>query len=130
MNQNLMPIEEVNSRRTREKHETDSRKAGIKSGQVRREKKLIKDVLKSFLSSELKDKKERKTLKEMGFENTDLNNQTRMIAGIYNRAITGDVKAFEIIRDTIGEKPVDEIRIEDSRIEIINDIANMEEKDK
>ena len=34
--QNLMPIEQVNSRRTREEHSEDSKKGGQKSGEVRR----------------------------------------------------------------------------------------------
>ena len=34
--QNLMPIGQLNSRRTREQHSKDSQKGGQKSGEVRR----------------------------------------------------------------------------------------------
>ena len=39
---NLMPVEELNSRRTREQHSADSRKAGIASGKARQEKATMK----------------------------------------------------------------------------------------
>ena len=32
-----------------------------------------------------------------------------MIAGVMKRAIAGDVRAAEFIRDTIGEKPIERV---------------------
>jgi hypothetical protein len=34
-----------------------------------------------------------------------------MIAAILKKALKGDTKAFEIIRDTIGEKPAERISL-------------------
>ena len=43
--QNLMPIQEVNSRRSREEHKKDSAKGGKKSGEVRRKRKATRNAM-------------------------------------------------------------------------------------
>ena len=48
--QNLMPIQEVNSRRTREQHSEDSRKGGKRSAEVRRQRKAMKEQMEMLLS--------------------------------------------------------------------------------
>lgn len=40
---------------------------------------------------------------------TDKTTQDAMIAGVMKRAVAGDVRAAEFIRDTIGEKPVQKV---------------------
>ena len=94
--QNLMPIQVVNSRRTREKHSEDSRKAGIASGKARRENKLIKDRI----------------LERMGESDWD-----EMIDKLIERA-KEDTKSFESLRDTIGQKPKDTLAVENEHIVI------------
>ena len=37
-----------------------------------------------------------------------------MSLGLLDRALKGDVRAFEIVRDTIGEKPIANIKVEHS----------------
>ncbi len=68
------------------------RKGGIKSGEVRRQLKTFKELLNEQLSEENINKK---TLKE----------------AITNRllklALNGNLKAIEMVRDTIGEKPIE-----------------------
>lgn len=54
--QNLMPIEEVNSRRTPEQHSADSSKAGKRSGQVRREKADLRKIAQQVLDGTYTDK--------------------------------------------------------------------------
>lgn len=91
-----MPITEVNSRRTREKHSEDSRKAGVRSGEVRRENKLIKDRI----------------LERMGEKDWNT-----MIDNLIARA-QEDTKSFETLRDTIGQKPKDTLAVENEHIVI------------
>ena len=54
-----MPIEQVNSRRSREEHSKDSAKGGKKSGEVRRKRKAMKEQMDLLLSLpfNLKDSK-------------------------------------------------------------------------
>lgn len=94
--QNLMPIAEVNSRRTREQHSEDSRKGGVRSGEVRRENKLIKDRI----------------LERMGAADWD-----EYIDGIIARA-KDSTQGAEFFRDTIGEKPKDSLKVQGDNIDI------------
>ena len=89
---NLMPIKEVNSRRTREQHSADSRKGGIASGEARRRKKTLKEELITLLETD--------------------NNNNKISTEIKKKALSGDIQAFTTIRDTIGEKPVDKVEQE------------------
>lgn len=43
------------------------------------------------------------------FAKDEINNKILMLARIAEKAKNGDLKAFEIFRDTIGEKPVDRL---------------------
>ena len=63
-----------------------ARKANEKSHEVKREKKLLKEELMLLLA-------QGKT-------------QEKISLALIEEAIKGNVKAFEVIRDTIGEKPV------------------------
>lgn len=65
----------------------NGKKGGIKSGQTRRERKALKDELLLLL------------------ENEDI--QNRLCISLLEKGFKGDTKAFEVIRDTIGEKPTD-----------------------
>lgn len=103
--ENLMPIEQVNSRRTQEEHKKDSRKGGIKSGEARRRKKEFKELFNMLLDAEIKDEKAKKILNKLGIEDEDKTNKMLLVATTFQKAVQGDMRAFENIRDTAGEKP-------------------------
>lgn len=65
------------------------RNGGKKSVQKRRERKALKEQLLLLL--------------ETG------NAQEQLCTSLFEKAVSGDVRAFEVIRDTIGEKPVDKV---------------------
>ena len=81
------------SRTTDEKREI-ARKGGKRSGEVRRENKLIKDRI----------------LERMG--ETDWNT---MIDNLIARA-SEDTRSFEVLRDTIGQKPTEHIEADVSNV--------------
>lgn len=87
--QNLIP----NSQRSPEELREMAKKGGIASGKVRRERKKFKEDLLLALEA----MKDGKTVQELGVE------------AIIDKFIGGDMQAFTIIRDTIGEKPVDKL---------------------
>lgn len=74
--------------------------AGEKSGEARAERKTLKEGLLLLLNEQLKDKDGKAT---------DKTTQDAIIAGLVKRAVSGDTRAFEIIRDTIGEKPIEKV---------------------
>ena len=70
------------------------RKGGKKSGEAKREKKRLRELL------------------ELALATKDSNGNTaaeRIVAALLREAQGGNVKAFETIRDTIGQKPKDEV---------------------
>ena len=79
--------------RTTEEVREIGRKGGIASGKARREKKLLKELLEEALSKDT----------ETGNEYINI---TRALIKEANR---GNVKAYEVIRDTLGQKPVDKV---------------------
>lgn len=84
--QNLKPF---TSNQSREEAVKNGRKGGIRSGEVKRENKLIRDRI----------------LERMGAEDWD-----EYIDGIIARAKESKADA-EFLRDTIGEKPVEKQEI-------------------
>lgn len=87
---NLKPFSELTEKEQREIR----RKGGVASGKKRREKKTFKELLKIALEMSTKS------------GNT---NAEEIVASMILKAQSGDVKAFEAIRDTIGEKPKDNV---------------------
>ena len=103
MNDNLIP----QNKRTKEEQREIARKGGIASGKARRKKKLIKEQLELLLSLPLKDENAKRKLEQLGIDADNLDNQMAMIISIWNKALKGDIQAFNSIRDSIGEKPSD-----------------------
>lgn len=102
--QNLMPISEVNSRRTREEHSEDSRKAGVASGVSRRRKRSLREAADLYLSLPVADKRAWNKLARDGVEPEDVDNQMAVIAGLTLKAAKGDAKAAKVLFDLLGEQ--------------------------
>ena len=76
-------------------------RGGKKSAKSRQERKTFREGLLLLLNEPiLKDGKPSGKI-----------TQDAIIAGLVKRAISGDTRAFEMIRDTIGEKPVQEVAV-------------------
>lgn len=107
---NLIPV------RTEEEAREKGRRGGIASGEARRRKKTIKETLDILLECKPTDK----DLALMRAQGVDVDNDAtyrQAIAfSIVNRAMKGNARAFELIRDTVGEKPVE--KIEQTNIDV------------
>lgn len=88
--ENLIPLSE----RTKAEQREIQKKAGKASGEARREKKQFQKAILAALDAVNED------------GNTVLVN---IIAAQVKKALNGDTKAFEVLRDTSGEKPTDKI---------------------
>ena len=104
--QNLIP----NSERTPEELREMARNGGLASGEARRKRKTLKEELLLMLS--------------------DGDIQEKISLALINEAINGNnagsvTKAFEVIRDTIGEKPVDKVMIADVEPSVIEEVEKM-----
>ena len=104
--ENLIPMSE----RSKEEVREIARRGGIKSGETRRRKKTMKENLELLLTmsvgkGEKADIENGENIKDYAKENVTVE-QAMLIAQI-QKALKGDTQAFEMIRDLIGEKPVD-----------------------
>ena len=108
-----MPIEDYpnlipNSARTPEQLREQTRKGGIASGESRRKRKTFRESLLTILSMAPDDPEVVEHLKALGLDPTF---QTAIDLAQARVAAKGDTDAARFIRDTIGEKPRDELEI-------------------
>ena len=89
-----------------------NRLGGINSGAVRRKKAAMRDYVQFILGMKRKvSEKTLEQLKEMGVTEDEVTGQTLALMKIMDKAIAGDIKAMEFLRDTAGEKPTDNSNI-------------------
>lgn len=86
----------------------EARKIGSMGGkasvEARRKKKSMKEAASSILSLNVTEDMKR-TLKKMGVEDEDLIMQTAALVSVLQKALKGDIRAAEFLRDTAGENP-------------------------
>lgn len=104
--QNLIPT----NRRSKEEVRKNAAIGGKKSGETRRARKTLKEELLLILS--------------------DGDIQNRMSLALVKEAMDGNkagsvTKAFEVIRDTVGEKPIDKIIVAEVDQSIIDEVEKM-----
>lgn len=122
--ENLIPYR-FNKRSANEARENGS-KGGIKSGEVRRQRKAMKEQMELLLSLPFKQKKQLDFIKDLGIKEDEIDNQMALIVAMYAKAIKGDVQAFNTIREvTQDDKTVNQ----EERVQIVNDLPEEEEED-
>ena len=104
--QNLIKPSDLTPNERRE----NASKAGKASGSAIRARKKLKEELLLLLS--------------------DGDTQSRLSLALIEEALNGNkagsvTKAFEVIRDTIGERPTEKIMIADVDQSVINEVENM-----
>ena len=110
-NSNLIPFTDLTEEQRREM----ARTAGRASGAARARKKLMKDRLMELLALPMKKGRLSRNLASLEeFKDANVTVEERIILAMATKAAKGDVKAAEFIRDTIGEAPVQEMRVEQS----------------
>ena len=97
--QNLKPVSSKKEARER------GRKGGLASVEARRKRKTLKEELLLILS--------------------EGETQQSVTLALIEKAMSGDTKAFEVIRDTIGEKPIDKVMISDVEPSVIEEVEAM-----
>lgn len=105
-----------NRQTTPEERRENARKAGIASGIARKKKKDFREACLALLESDMQD--------DAG--NT-VTGYDVIVSSMFYQAKMGNVKAFETLRDTAGQKPVDKVVVADvdqSVIDEVEDIVN------
>lgn len=90
------------SQRTPKERQEIARKGGIASGKKRRELKSLKEELLLLLSQG--------------------DTQEKISLAVIQKALNGDLKAFEVIRDTTGQKMPDKVEVTQTIDESVREI--------
>lgn len=91
-----------------------AKKGGIASGKARREKKLMRETLDMLLSMPMKNGKSADVDSIRSFaalKGKNINVQEAILIAQVQKAMKGDTRAAEYVRDTIGQKPVDNVEM-------------------
>lgn len=113
-------FEENMGRLTTDEAREIGRKGGLASVESRREQKNLK-ALVEMLGGMAAPERVRQVMATMGIEQGERTNNMAAVVGLFQKAIKGDVAAFNAIRDIRGEKPAADINVSgalDNRIEI------------
>ena len=103
---NLIP----NTERTPEELREITKKGGKASGEARRAKKTLRELVEIFGSLGV-NSDTKKLMQQLGIPEDLWTRKMQPVVALFNKANKGDVAAFNAIRDIIGEKPVDETKV-------------------
>ena len=92
----------------------EAKKGGIASGEARRRKKLLRECLEELLEKEITDK-----------SGKTMTGAEAMAVKIFQQALQGNLKAFEVVRDTAGQKPVEKVMVAEVEQAVIDEVENI-----
>lgn len=87
------------------------RKGGIASGKARAEKRDLRKALEILLEREYTDKNGNK-----------ISGTEAITAKLFEQAMKGNIRAFETIRDTVGQKPVEKVMFAEVEQGVIDEV--------
>lgn len=104
---NLIP----NSERTPSELREITKKGGIKSGEVRRQKKTLSELAKMIAENPAPNAAKKK-LTKMGISDEDANNNACIVAAVYDKAIKGNMQAVDKWEQLVAVSKSDESKYE------------------
>lgn len=99
--QNLIPF---TSEQNREEAKKNGQKGGVASGEARRRRKTLKELLEQVADKKVQSEKIRKVLEEMGITDEEMTNQMAIAVRIALGAVNGDHKSVAEFMDGTGQK--------------------------
>ena len=79
----------------------EAKKGGRASAESRRRRKAMREAFDELLSREFTDK-----------EGNATDGVTALVTRVYQKALKGDMRAVQFIRDTVGEMPVQRVEVD------------------
>lgn len=96
---------------TTEEARERGKKGGKASAKKRQQNKTFKEIISKFLDGQVSDERLKQQMIEFGFADKEVSNKSCAVFALWKEAIKGNTKAFELLRDTIGEKPQEKVNI-------------------
>ena len=106
--------------RSAEEQQRMRHNAGVASGKTRRNKALLRDCLQILMEQKYLDEETGKKITGAELLSTDLFKKA-----VAEKDTAKKAKAFEVLRDTAGQKPVD--KVEQTNTNITIDFSDIEE---
>ena len=88
--------------KTSEEAKERGRNGGIASGIARRKKRDMKSAAKALLDMPISFNNVEDGMKQMGIFEDDLTNQMAVMVSMFKEAMSGNVRAAEFLRETVG----------------------------
>lgn len=98
--------------RTQQERKNIASKGAEATNKLKRKRKAFKELFISILSTPIPQEELKEKIKSLGLKNEEENYNTLLGITTLQEALKGNMKAIEIIRDTIWEKPKEEVAIE------------------
>ena len=95
----------------------EAKKGGIRSGQVRKQKKTVAEYLRKWADSEVSGEKNKKELQALGLSE-EATNRTLLVIPLIKKITQGDTKALQMALELLGEDKKKELEIKKLRREI------------
>lgn len=92
----------------------EARKGGKNSVKSRHNKKLIKDCLDTLLEKTIEDENGEK-----------MSGAEALAVKAFREALSGNSKFWELIRDTVGQKPVERVMVSEVDPDVIREVEEM-----
>lgn len=92
----------------------EASKGGKRSAEVRREKRDLRKALEMLLEKEYKDK-----------NGNVATGAEAITTKLFEQAMKGNVKAFETIRSTVGQDPVQKVMVAEVDQDVIDEVERM-----
>lgn len=105
---NLVKAEDLTSDELRNR----AKKGGKASGKARRDKRDQKQIILEVLSMPLEDGNVEKITSLAAAEGANLSINQAIVIQQVKKALNGDTKAAEYLRDTAGQKPSDKVQLD------------------
>lgn len=87
-----------------------------KSLETRRKKKKLKEALTALMQLPVSERN-KQSMRALGIDDKDMNNQMLIAVAAFQKAIKGDVRAMEFIRDMTGQQPV--TKLDEAKIKLL-----------
>ena len=87
-----------------------------KSLETRRKKKKLKEALTALMELQVSERN-KQSMRALGIDDKDMNNQMMISVAAFQKAIKGDVRAMEFIRDMTGQQPV--TKLDEAKIKLL-----------
>ena len=111
--------------RTMEERREIAKKAGIASGKARRNKALLKDCINILMEQKVLDEETGKKI--TGAEQLSVNLWKKAVSEMDTAKAA---KAFEVLRDTSGQKPIEKVMVAEVDQNVIDEVEAMMNDDE